>query len=162
MYQNSYQYKSSKSQKSKNTKTIIFIIAALIIGIAGTFSFLYLNGSDIFALENDESHDYYSYENGYTELIGYGKLNISETSPLLFFPNPSSNNVLLEYEVLDDNGLVIYNSPLIKPGEEDNLNVYSLLDEGYHSLTYLITSYDQLSSETLLQLRQIQEIQIIK
>lgn len=176
MNQESYQFKTKK-RRNNDVKAIIVVVIALLLGIGGTISFLYLNGINIFAQEekdplNEEiipEHLEYSNEEGfienefseYIEIVGYGPITIDETSPCLEFKNVETNDVSLEFEVIDENGRSIYKTNRIVPGSSEQFNCLNIFQEGNHILTYKIKAYDLNTNNVLLSdIDQIQEINV--
>ena len=80
-------------------------------------------------------------EDEYTELMGFGVLELDLNSPFIYLINPPDNEVYLSFDVLYE-GQSLYKSDLIEPGKMEDFDAYSVLDAGEHTLTYLISSYD--------------------
>lgn len=87
-------------------------------------------------------------EEAYTELMGFGCLELSENEPFIYLINPPDNGVYLCFEVRCKDQ-TLYHSGLIEPGKMEDFDVYSCLDAGEHTLTYSISSYD-LKNEAVL------------
>ncbi|MBQ2584798.1 MAG: hypothetical protein II568_06435 [Erysipelotrichaceae bacterium] len=80
-------------------------------------------------------------EETYTELMGFGCLDVDTNSPFIYLINPSDNEVYLSFDVLYE-GRSLYKSDLIAPGKMEQFDICSVLDAGKHTLTYSISSYD--------------------
>ena len=80
-------------------------------------------------------------ETEYTELMGFGTLELDAQAPFIYLINPPENEVYLSFDVLYENE-VLYSSDLISPGKMEDFDVFSVLDAGEHTLTYSISSYD--------------------
>ena len=80
-------------------------------------------------------------EEAYTELMGFGCLELDENEPFIYLINPPDNSVYLHYEVFCE-GHRLYQSGLIEPGKMEDFDAYGNLDAGEHTLTYSISSYD--------------------
>ncbi len=80
-------------------------------------------------------------DDAYTELMGFGRLELDRNDPFIYLINPSDNQVYLSFDMIyiDE---VLYKSDLISPGKMEEFDIYSCLDAGEHRLTYLISSYD--------------------
>lgn len=72
---------------------------------------------------------------------GYGNLQISESSQNVRLVNPSENTVYLDYK-LSENGEEIFDSKAIAPGKMVECNLYDLLTQGSHTVTFAINTYD--------------------
>ena len=79
-------------------------------------------------------------EEAYTELMGFGCLELNENEPFIYLINPPDNSVYLRYEVYCREEK-LYQSGLIEPGKMEDFDAYSCLDAGEHTLTYSISSY---------------------
>ena len=101
-------------------------------------------------------------EDAYTELMGFGVLELDRNDPFIYLINPSDNQVYLSFDVIYNNE-VLYNSDLIAPGKLESFDVYSCLDAGEHTLTYSISSYDMADRSILWAgVQQYQDILIRK
>ena len=87
-------------------------------------------------------------ENAYTELMGFGRLELDESEPFIYLINPPDNSVYLRFGVFCD-GEELYQSDLIEPGRMEDFDICSRLDAGEHTLTYSISSYDLKSRAVL-------------
>ena len=98
----------------------------------------------------------------YTEYNGFGLITVDKDYPNVYLTNPEQNTVYMQFDVYEGNNL-LYESALIEPGKMENLDVYSMLDAGDHTLTYSITTYDIDTRELCMEgVRQEQEITIVK
>lgn len=172
MNQESYQFRTKK-KRNNSVKAIIVVIFALLLGIGGTISFLYLNGINIFAQEEKEpineeiipehleyySEDIFEEESlDYVEIVGYGPIKIDSSFPNLELKNVETNDVMLSFNVLN-NSKSIYQSNKILPGNSEQFNALQMLDEGEHILTYEIKAYDLNNDNIVLSdITQIQEV----
>ena len=89
-----------------------------------------------------------SKEDSYTEIIGYGTLEIDYDYPYVYLQNPSENDVYMSFDV-QYNGNTLYSSGLIAPGNMEQFNVFRCLDAGQHMLTYIISTYDMQNRNVL-------------
>ncbi len=101
-------------------------------------------------------------EDAYTELMGFGCLELDVNEPFIYLINPSDNQVYLSFDVIY-NDETLYKSDLIAPGKMESFDVYSCLNAGEHTLTYSISSYD-LNNKAVLWagVRQNQDVLIRK
>ena len=98
----------------------------------------------------------------YTEIMGFGQLDINADYPNLYLINPSDNNVYLSFDVIYNDEL-LYQTGLIEPGKMEEFNIYNCLNAGEHTITYSISSFDLNNKETLWSgIKQKQEISIKK
>ena len=80
----------------------------------------------------------------------------------MFIRNLSDNEVYLSFDVFDNDEL-IYESKLIEPGNMEELDIYSRLNAGEHTLIYSISSYELETKAVLWSgIRQNQDIYINK
>lgn len=175
MNQESYQFRTKKKRNS-NVKAIIVVVFALLLGIGGTISFLYLNGINIFAQEEKEpineeiipEHlEYYSEDTfkeeplDYVEIVGYGPIKIDSNFHNLELKNVETNDVMLSFDVLDENSKSVYQSDRISPGNSEQFNALQMFGEGEHVITYKIKAYDLNNNNIVLSdITQIQEITV--
>lgn len=98
----------------------------------------------------------------YTEYNGFGKITVDVDYPNVYLTNPEQNTVYMQFDVYEG-GDLLYESGLIEPGKMENLDVYTMLNSGDHTLTYSITTYDVETRELCMEgVRQEQEITIVK
>ena len=87
-------------------------------------------------------------EEAYTELMGFGCLELDADAPFIYLINPPENEVYLSFDVLYEKD-TLYHSDLIAPGKMEDFDVYSYFDAGEYTLNYLISSYDLKNKEVL-------------
>ena len=143
--------------------TALLIIVGLLAGRSRKDHTLYSdrevseNQSDL-VVPSHQNRD----EDAYTELMGFGCLDIDEDYPFIYLINPSENEVYLSFDVIY-NGETLYQSALIAPGKMEQFDIYSCLNAGRHTLTYSVASYDLENKAVLWSgIRQDQEVSIIK
>ncbi|MBR4470892.1 MAG: hypothetical protein IKS54_06250 [Erysipelotrichaceae bacterium] len=138
-----------KRQLKQDLILVLICILILMIGLGSFFIVRTLKDQSIpcemkvsenqkdIVLPTDKKND----EEEYTELMGFGRLDLSENEPFIYLINPSDNQVYLSFDVIY-NGEILYQSDLIAPGKMEEFNVCSCLNAGEHTLTYSISSYD--------------------
>ena len=87
-------------------------------------------------------------DNEYFELQGFGQLQIDNNNRNINLINPKDNKVYLEYKVTNGE-TVLFETELINPGNMVQYDVFSCLDAGEHTLTYIINVYDIETLDTL-------------
>ncbi len=106
--------------------------------------------------------DHHQKEEGYTEVMGFGCLDIDKDYPFIYLINPEGNEVYLSFDIYKDEDM-LYSSKLIDPGMMEEFNIYECLNAGKHTLTYMITSYDMKNKAVLWSgIKQKQDISITK
>ena len=75
------------------------------------------------------------------KIPGYANLYVSEESKKIRLVNPGDNTVYLQYSILNGSE-VIYESKAIKPGNMEEADLWSCLDVGEQTLTFVISTYD--------------------
>ena len=138
-----------KRQIKQNVIIILLCILLVMIGLCCYLSIrAFERSSSCCELEVSETQTDYvdptrkeKEEDAYTELMGFGCLEIDERSPFIYLINPADNEVYLSFEVNCENEK-LYTSALIAPGKMEEVEVCSRLNAGEHTLTYSITSYD--------------------
>lgn len=162
-------------EQKKRSKVYIYIILIILLLLLLGCLIAYLilshrNNNIIFSIrdvsdtqsEIDLNHNHHKNEEAYTELMGFGCLDIDESYPFIYLINPDSNEVYLSFDVYENDNL-LYNSNLIEPGKMEGFNVFESLDAGKHSLTYSIASYNLQNKAVLWSgIKQNQEINIYK
>ena len=158
-----------KKQNKKDLLTIILVILLLLIGVSVAQIFRHGISDNIIDLGISESQETINYDinhhnndSDYTELMGFGCLDINKDYPFAYLINPEGNEVYLSFDVYEDDKL-LYSSKLIEPGMMEQFNAYDCLNAGRHNLIYSITSYD-LGNKSVLwsNIRQNQELLIVK
>ena len=166
---------SQTNQTSKKNKhkflPILLLLLLLLIGISTVGIYFYQKNktvnaeinNEIIEIDDDPIEDEYTesyYEGDYTEIVGFGNIDISRSYPNIFLINPEDNPVFLQFDVYYQD-VLLYSSDKIAPGSQDSVNVYNKLKPGNYILSYYITSYD-LESEAIMMsgLLQNQEITI--
>ncbi|MCR4633692.1 MAG: hypothetical protein K5648_06150 [Erysipelotrichaceae bacterium] len=146
-------------ERKQRKQTIIIILLCILILLAGLALFFSLRAwnksqacSDLQVSQDQSDYqnplDKVKDEDAYTELMGFGRLELDLDSPLIYLINPPGNEVYLSFDVRYQ-GQSLYKSDLIEPGKMEDFDIYSRLDAGEHTLTYLISSYD-LKDKSLL------------
>ena len=165
------QKKKEKEDRKRDIFLIILCILILMIGI-GIFiivkepfiKYSLFADRDVSATQSDINVDldHKNNETAYTELMGFGRLELDYDYPNVYLINPSDNDVYLSFDVMN-NDEIIYQSGLIEPGKMEEFDAYSCLNAGEHTLVYSISSYDLESKAVLWSgIRQNQEILIRK
>ncbi len=158
-------------EKRQKTLLIIFILLCILFLISGVGLFFSIRSyrKSLNCCQNkisDRQKDFAdpadrkTEEETYTELMGFGCLELDENEPFVYLINPPDNSVYLRFEVFCEKEK-LYQSDLIEPGKMEDFDAYSRLDAGQHTLTYSISSYD-LKDRSLLWsgVRQNQDILI--
>ena len=167
--------KKTQTQKDEKRKKIILLIILLLLMIILIITTIMLiqkskadgniiSDKDVSGSQSDIDLDlnHSQNEDVFTELMGFGTLEITEDYPNIYLVNPEDNDVYLSFDVIY-NDEVLYTSGLIEPGKMEAYDIFSRLDAGRHELMYSITSYE-LDSKTVLWsgIQQNQEILIRK
>lgn len=76
-----------------------------------------------------------------TEIPGYANLFVSKESPNINLINPTENTVYFKY-IISENDKVLYETDLIKPDKMLTANLYDILTDGEHVLSFQINTYD--------------------
>ena len=161
-----------EKQRQSKRKTIIILMLIIILIMIVFISYLLIKGygrnvfiSDKEVSENQSEIDLdidHHKEEGYTEVMGFGCLDIDKDYPFIYLINPESNEVYLSFEVYKDEDM-LYSSALIEPGMMEEFNIYECLNAGKHTLTYSIASYDMKNKALLWSgIKQKQDISITK
>lgn len=162
-----------RDEKKEKIQNILIIVQIILLLITLLMIFLDIratrNGCDILnekKISNSQTKTDIpireTKEDGYTELIGYGLLEIDKDYPYLYLQNKENNDVYMSFEVIYDNN-ILYESDLVEPGMMERFDVYSCLNAGQHTLTYSISTYDMTSKEVLWSgIQQKQDILIRK
>ncbi len=159
-------------RKQSKRKTIIILMFIIILIMIMFISYLLIrgDGSNIFISDKEVSENQseinldidHHKEEGYTEVMGFGCLDIDKDYPFIYLINPEDNEVYLSFDVYKDEDM-LYSSDLIEPGMMEEFNIYECLNAGKHTLTYLIASYDMKNKALLWSgIKQKQEISITK
>ncbi len=139
-------------ERKQTKQTIIIILLCILLLLTGISIYLSIralnNSRECCEMKvSDRQSDYINpldnrkQEDEYTELMGFGVLELDLNSPFIYLINPPDNEVYLSFDVLYE-GQSLYKSDLIEPGKMEDFDAYSVLDAGEHTLTYLISSYD--------------------
>lgn len=111
---------------------------------------------------SDPRNNTETYEGETTDIVGYGELDITESSPYVYLQNPETNTVYMQFEVSYEDE-TIYISDLIEPGKQERLAVYNQCENGHGVLNYQITTYDVDTRELCMaSISQQQKINVIK
>ena len=159
-------------RKQSKRKTIIILMFIIILIMIMFISYLLIrgDGSNIFISDKEVSENQseinldidHHKEEGYTEVMGFGCLDIDKDCPFIYLINPEDNEVYLSFDVYKDEDM-LYSSDLIEPGMMEEFNIYECLNAGKHTLTYSIASYDMKNKALLWSgIKQKQEISITK
>ena len=162
-----------EKQKQSKRKLIIILMFILILIMSLFIIWLLVNFSDRKTIKTDKEvsdtqssidfdPDHHHKEEGYTEVMGFGCLDIDKDFPFIYLINPEGNEVYLSFDVYEDEEM-LYSSKLIEPGKMEEFNIYECLNAGKHTLTYSIASFD-MNDKTVLWsgIKQKQEISITK
>ena len=158
--------------EDKKKLILIILIILLILLISMTIFLFFRNRSSETIYSDREVSDTQSdmqlpdnhTDNGeeFTELMGFGCLDIDKDNPYIYLINPSDNQVYLSFDVMKGDE-TLYKSALIAPGKMEEFDIYSCLNAGKHTLSYTVSSYDLESKAVLWSgIRQDQEISIVK
>lgn len=161
-----------EKQRQSKRKTIIILMLIIILIMIVFISYLLIkgNGRNVFISDKEVSENQseidldidHHKEEGYTEVMGFGCLDIDKDYPFIYLINPESNEVYLSFEVYKDEDM-LYSSALIEPGMMEEFNIYECLNAGKHTLTYSIASYDMKNKSLLWSgIKQKQDISITK
>ena len=161
-----------EKQRQSKRKTIIILMLIIILIMIVFISYLLIkgNGRNVFISDKEVSENQseidldidHHKEEGYTEVMGFGCLDIDKDYPFIYLINPESNEVYLSFEVYKDEDM-LYSSALIEPGMMEEFNIYECLNAGKHTLTYSIASYDMKNKALLWSgIKQKQDISITK
>lgn len=146
--------KKEKNKKRRRYLIRIVIILLIIIILLSLYSCacnkkpnasLKVSQNQTRAINPNLSH---TSDDQYFELVGFGELQIDKDNPNIHLINPSSNSVYLSFDVIY-NDTTLYSSDLIEPGNMEQFNIYSLLDAGSKTISYLINVYDVTDLEPL-------------
>ena len=161
-------------KQTQSKRKMIIILMLLIIQIMISFICYLLikgGGRNIFISDKEISDsqseisldiDHHQSEEGYTEVMGFGCLDIDKDYPFIYLINPEGNEVYLSFDVYKDEDM-LYSSNLIEPGMMEEFNIYECLNAGKHTLTYSIASYDMKNKAVLWSgIKQKQDISITK
>ncbi|MBQ6217261.1 MAG: hypothetical protein IJK53_07730 [Erysipelotrichaceae bacterium] len=146
-------------ERKQTKQTIIIILLVTLLLLTGVSIYLsiraLISSRECCEMKvSDTQSDYVNpldnktQEDAYTELMGFGRLELDLNSPFIYLINPPGNEVYLSFDVLYE-GESLYKSDLIEPGKMEDFDICSVLDAGEHTLTYLISSYD-LQDKTVL------------
>ncbi len=162
-----------EKQKQSKRRLIIILMFILILIMSIFIIWLLVNLPDHKTIKTDKEvsdnqssidfdPDHHQKEEGYTEVMGFGCLDIDKDFPFIYLINPEGNEVYLSFDVYKDEEM-LYSSKLIEPGMMEEFNIYECLNAGKHTLTYSISSYD-MKDKTILWsgIKQKQEISVIK
>ena len=160
-----------KEQLKRNLIYVLLGVLLLMIGLILIYLIIQKDNHYLFISEKEVSDnqseinldlDHHHNEEAYTELMGFGCLEINEDYPYIYLINPQDNEVYLSFDVYEDEKL-LYSSDLIEPSKMEEFDIYRCLNAGKHTLVYSIASYD-LDSKALLWsgIKQNQDISIIK
>lgn len=137
----------NKTKRRKKKKIIIIIILLLLLLLCLLF-YIRINGKKINAMEISSNQKEAinpnltnSIDEQYFELVGFGQLEINKDNPCINLINPENNSVYLSFNVIN-NSDSLYSTKLIEPGKMEQFNMYSCLDAGEHTISYLINVYD--------------------
>ena len=162
-----------EKQKQSKRKLIIIlmIILILLLSICLIFLITEKGGRNFISTEKEVSDnqsaidldfDHHESEEGYTEVMGFGCLDIDKDYPFIYLINPDGNEVYLSFDVYKDDQL-LYSSDLIEPGKMIKFNIFECLNAGKHTLVYSIASYDLKNRAVLWSgINQKQDISITK
>ena len=145
---------------------IIILIMIMFISyllIRGDGSNIFISDKEVSENQSEINLDIdHHKEEGYTEVMGFGCLDIDKDYPFIYLINPEDNEVYLSFDVYKDEDM-LYSSDLIEPGMMEEFNIYECLNAGKHTLTYSIASYDMKNKALLWSgIKQKQEISITK
>ena len=162
-----------EKQKQSKRKMIIILMLLIIQIMISFICYLLIKGGgrNIFISDKEISDsqseisldiDHHQSEEGYTEVMGFGCLDIDKDYPFIYLINPEGNEVYLSFEVYKDEDM-LYSSNLIEPGMMEEFNIFECLNAGKHTLTYSIASYDMKNKAVLWSgIKQKQDISITK
>lgn len=159
-------------EKKQIKQSIIIVLLCILLLLTGLCIFLSLRAMEqskkCCELKVSDSQSDYSdplakkEEDGYTELMGFGCLELDRDSPFVYLINPPENQVYLSFDVICDEK-TLYKSDLISPGKMESFDAYACLNAGEHTLVYSISSYDMDDKAILWSgVRQNQDILIRK
>ena len=163
------------NENNKDKKRMILFIIIMIMLIIQLALLIYIlvsrNNDNVIIADKDvsDAQSEISYDlnhkqdsDAYTELMGFGQLEINSDFPDVYLINPEDNDVYLSFDVIYGDE-TMYQSGLIEPGKMEKFDIFSRLNAGEHELIYSISSYD-LGSKALLWsgIRQNQQILINK
>ena len=161
-----------EKQEESKRKMIIMLMLLIITIMISFITYLLIrgDGQNIFTSDKEVSQnqseisldiDHHKGE-GYTEVMGFGCLDIDKDYPFIYLINPEGNEVYLSFDVYKDEDM-LYSSDLIEPGMMEEFNIYECLNAGKHTLTYSIASYDMKNKALLWSgIKQKQDISITK
>jgi len=166
---------TKKKEPNKRTKTILILLLILLLLIIGLLIYLYFIQQEAIKISVNVSENQQDInvptrvrvldsdkDETYTEIMGYGMLDIDKDYPLVYLSNPTNNDVYIQYDVIYNDEL-IYSTGLIEPGKMETFNVYDCVDAGEHTLTYSVSTYDLKTMEIYWSgLQQIQKIYVRK
>ena len=143
-----------ENKKKKRKLITIIIILIIIIILLSLYSCtckkvpnsdLEVSSNQTRAVDPNLSH---TQDDQYFELVGFGQLQIDKDNQYVNMINPSNNSVYLSFDVIYNDD-TLYSTKLIEPGNMEQFNVYSLLDAGTQTISYLINVYDILDKQPL-------------
>ncbi|MDO5332262.1 MAG: hypothetical protein Q4E99_06235 [Bacillota bacterium] len=145
--------KEENKKRKKRLITIIIILIILIILLSlysctckkVPDSNLEVSKNQTRAVDPNLKH---TQDDQYFELVGFGQLQIDSDNQYINMINPSDNSVYLSFDVIY-NDETLYSTKLIEPGNMEQFNIYSLLDAGTQTISYLINVYDITDMEPL-------------
>ena len=135
-----------KKEKLRRIAIVVLFILLIVCFVFALYLFFkgdYIHARNLSSNQMEASNPNLtnSVDDGYFELVGFGRLQLDENNQNLNLINPSENRVYLSFDVIYNDD-VLYESDLIEPGKMEQYNAYGGLNAGEHTITYSINVYD--------------------
>lgn len=76
------------------------------------------------------------------DIPGYANIYLNAEAKTINLINPKGNTVYFQYTISNEEGDVLVETNLISPNKMVEKDLYSLLDKGEHTLSFMISTYD--------------------
>lgn len=126
--------------KRKNILPFIFLFIGMISIIGGCFFLLNKDNNDKPIVNNPTQQEIPNLSEELTEIPLYTSFDLSQNNKKINLSNPINNTVDFKYEIYKEN-VLIYETSLISPGNQETINLYDLLGEGNYDLKFKIRCY---------------------
>lgn len=135
-------------KKDKRTKVVIAALIVILVCIVILLSRCAAEPGNKLPVADGQAWNGESVNGGnsevsqeYISIPGYSQLYANADNPYILLVNPGGNTVYFKYSVFN-NGALLHETELIKPGEMLRWKVTDELDTGEYSLEIKITTYD--------------------
>lgn len=135
---------NNNNDKKKNIIAIIFLIVLVILALLFAKRNVApkneLDFEDDKKIEAEDNTTEASTE--YIDVPGYSNLQVTSEKKTVRLINPEDNTVYFVYQINSDNGKMIYKTKAIKPGNMVEVDLYSILSSGDHTVNIVVNTYD--------------------